>query len=66
MGRIGFQLLLFARRIGEGVSKPSNPTRRPQFDLHGFVLNLKIITVEIASAVAFVWFVIHALMRELR
>ncbi len=49
------------------MSKPSNHAAdRQQFDLHKFLLNLKVITVEIASAIAFIWFVVNALMRELR
>jgi hypothetical protein len=51
------------------VSKPSFPESVPQrqpFDLHRFLLNAKIITVEIASAVVFIWWVVRTLIHELR
>jgi hypothetical protein len=50
------------------VSKPSfaeSARPRKPFDLHVFLLNAKIITVEIASAIAFVWMVVRALIHEL-
>ena len=49
------------------MSKPSSAeSARPKrpFDLHVFLLNAKIITVEIASAIAFVWMVVRALIHD--
>ena len=51
------------------MSKPSRsqPVQQHQpFDLHRFLLNAKIITVEIASAIVFVWWVVRTLIHELR
>jgi hypothetical protein len=46
--------------------RPSFDLRKFLLNLHKFLLNAKVITVEIASAVVFVWIVIHVVMRELR
>jgi hypothetical protein len=59
----------FRRGKGEVVPKSSRtePAQQPQpFHLHRFLVNAKIITVEIASAVVFVWWVVRALIHELR
>lgn len=36
------------------------------FDLHGFLISMKLWTVEIAGAVLFIWFVVHIVLREMR
>ena len=49
------------------MPRPSRPTpQRQPFDLHEFLLKIKIVTLDVGSTIVFVWLVVHTLMQELR
>jgi hypothetical protein len=44
---------------------PSRRIKTPS-DLHSFLLNAKVIAVDVASTIGFFWLLVHVLLKELR
>ena len=48
------------------MSKSSRPAQRQPFDLHAFLLKIKIVVLDVGTTIVFVWLVVHTLMQEMR